>query len=198
MNDQVNKTAENHVLFLLPSVRLAEYWTSKCFTFLTLLWSSLVISVHFEINTLKTGWSMAAVCRWLQLLGSSHVRWRDLVHSSNSQMLFTWQIPRPPCVRRNPSEQLAKQTMASKLRAAAFVLLFTSHICYGDDPQPEQIHISATGRERTSSETLKTWKRLVMGRRTFLPGLSRVNFRFKVITAYIYSGWTDQPPHFDV
>ena len=38
----------------------------------------------------------------------------------------------------------------SMLSVALFVLLFSLHICYGADPQPEQIHISATGREKNS------------------------------------------------
>ena len=42
---------------------------------------------------------------------------------------------------------VGKTDMApSMFSVALFVLLFSLQICYGADPQPEQIHISATGR----------------------------------------------------
>ena len=34
--------------------------------------------------------------------------------------------------------------------SVTFVLLIFLHLSHGTDPQPEQIHISATGKERKS------------------------------------------------
>lgn len=53
--------------------------------------------------------------------------------------------------------EVGKTDMASNLRnTAAFVLLVSLYICYGADPQPQQIHISATGKERKSCQIVKS------------------------------------------
>ena len=55
------------------------------------------------------------------------------------------------------SVEVGKIDMASNMwNFAAFVLLGSLYICYGADPQPQQIHISATGKERKSCLTVKS------------------------------------------
>ena len=62
-------------------------------------------------------------------------------------------------VKQQMSQGLAvgKTDMASKMwNVAAFFLLFSLYVCYGADPQPQQIHISATGKERRRYPTVKS------------------------------------------
>lgn len=40
------------------------------------------------------------------------------------------------------------------VKTSTFVLLVLVQVCHGKDPQPQQIHISATGKENIS-ETVK-------------------------------------------
>ena len=92
---------------------------------------------------------------WICAPFLTHTALRNQIIQDGARIRETDYVPSPPAARINKKLCQEAGMASSMLKVVSFVLLVCLHFSHGTDPQPEQIHLSSTGKEKNACQTKK-------------------------------------------